>query len=273
MRRTFRLSWIGPVASRLITKERTVKNHTTTPIVLALLVVLFASPASSAQGVIFVTGNKVGVGTDTPTETLHVRGTSGTSKILVEEASSTATGRNLFKIENNGAVRFDLTDNSTSRTWRFANGGTNFSILDLADPFVVEFQLGNNGNLTISGQLTTGGTTCGGGGCDLVFDSATEVESIQDHAAQMWARGYLPAVGPTKEGAPFNLTEKTGGILNELEKAHVYIEQLADQLADRDSQIAELREALQDLAKRQAELEESLPHHLPKNEAGGGSDD
>jgi hypothetical protein len=46
----------------------------------------------------------------------------------------------------------------------------------------------------------------------------------------MWKNSFLPAVGPTVEGAPFNLTEKTGGILNELEKAHIYIEQLHERL-------------------------------------------
>ena len=247
-------------------------NRTSSTIALALLLVLSAVPARAATGVIFVTGNKVGVGTDTPTETLHVRGTDGTSKILVQEASATTIGRNLFKIQNNGAVRFDLADDSTSRTWRFANGGTNFSILDLTDPFVVEFKLMKTAISPSAGQLTTGGTTCGGGGCDVIFDPATEVESIQDHAAQMWAQGYLPAVGPTKEGAPFNLTQKTGGMLNELEKAHVYIAQLANQLADRDAQLAQLRQDVQDLESREAKLEEVLLR-LAKSEAAAGSND
>lgn len=40
----------------------------------------------------------------------------------------------------------------------------------------------------------------------------------------MWVHRHLPAVGPTAEGEPFNVTEKSGGMLNELEKAHIYIE-------------------------------------------------
>ena len=38
--------------------------------------------------------------------------------------------------------------------------------------------------------------------------------------------GYLPAVGPTKRGQPINITRKLTGMLNELEIAHIYIEQL-----------------------------------------------
>lgn len=47
----------------------------------------------------------------------------------------------------------------------------------------------------------------------------------------MWVHRHLPAVGPTAEGEPFNVTEKSGGMLNELEKAHIYIEQLHHRLA------------------------------------------
>ena len=186
----------------------------------------------------------VGLGTAAPAAALHVTGSAGDSKVLVTETSGTPAGRVLFEISNNGAARFDITDTSQSRSWRFANGGTNFSIIDLADPGTVEFLLANNGNLTISGELTTMGTTCGGGGCDLVFAPDTEIESIEEHAAMMWENRHLPAVGPTEEGKPFNLTQKTGGMLNELEKAHIYIAQLNGQLTAKDQEIEALHERM-----------------------------
>ncbi|MEZ5716350.1 MAG: hypothetical protein R3D85_15045 [Paracoccaceae bacterium] len=71
---------------------------------------------------------------------------------------------------------------------------------------------------TLTGSLTTGGTTCGGG-CDAVFAPDYPLPSIADHAARMRALGYLPNVGPTPEGAPFNVTDKLGRMLNELEHA------------------------------------------------------
>ncbi|MEZ5716053.1 MAG: hypothetical protein R3D85_13325 [Paracoccaceae bacterium] len=59
-----------------------------------------------------------------------------------------------------------------------------------------------------------------------MFEPGFPLPSIAEHAAQMRALGYLPNVGPTPEGAPFDLTDKLGRMLNELEHAHLYIAQL-----------------------------------------------
>ncbi|MCF3596450.1 hypothetical protein LZG00_20900, partial [Rhodobacteraceae bacterium LMO-12] len=45
----------------------------------------------------------------------------------------------------------------------------------------------------------------------------------------MFANRHLPNVGPTAESGPMNLSDKIGGMLNELEKAHIYIAQLEEQ--------------------------------------------
>jgi len=93
----------------------------------------------------------------------------------------------------------------------------------------------------------------------------------------MWAESYLPAVGPTPEGgAGFNLTEKTGGILSELEKAHIYIEQVNDQVKtltaeNRGQQqtIQALREELREQDAAQAALMARLEQRLAALEASG----
>jgi hypothetical protein len=51
--------------------------------------------------------------------------------------------------------------------------------------------------------------------------------------------GFLPAVGPNLPHAPVNLSEKTGGILNELEKAHLYIEELSLRIKDIGARLAD----------------------------------
>ena len=81
------------------------------------------------------------------------------------------------------------------------------------------------GNVTLQGTITTGGATCSGG-CDAVFDADYALPSIEEHAELMWTNKHLPAVGPTKPLEPVNLTEQMGNMLNELEKAHIYIDQL-----------------------------------------------
>lgn len=88
--------------------------------------------------------------------------------------------------------------------------------------------------------ITTAGPTCGSP-CDLTFDPEVfTVPSIEERAAYMWENMHLPAVGPTAPGEPFNLTEKTAGMLHELEVAHIYIAQLHDEQDALRSQVAEL---------------------------------
>ena len=72
-----------------------------------------------------------------------------------------------------------------------------------------------------------------------------QLESIEEHAAYMWENHHLWGVGPTPEGEPMNLSKKTTGILHELEKAHIYIEQLNDGLKSKSAEVVELRDRLQ----------------------------
>ena len=53
----------------------------------------------------------------------------------------------------------------------------------------------------------------------------------------MWANKHLPNVGPTLPNAPVNLSERFGEILNELETAHIYIEQLHKRIGILESEI------------------------------------
>jgi hypothetical protein len=67
----------------------------------------------------------------------------------------------------------------------------------------------------------------------------------------MWSAGFLPAIGSTVANEPINMTEKMGGVLNELEKAHIYIEQLHQELAQQKEifhqELAQQKEQLQRL--------------------------
>jgi hypothetical protein len=56
--------------------------------------------------------------------------------------------------------------------------------------------------------------------------------------------GYLPNVGPTPEGAPLNVTDKLGRMLNELEHAHLYIAQLSRENAEQKALNARLEARL-----------------------------
>lgn len=90
---------------------------------LALLSValLMTSFSAYAQGTLFVEGDNVGIGTETPTRKLHVRGTGGTTSLLVEEASSTEAARTILELRNNGPGYLRLSDTS-------ADGGAGWTI-------------------------------------------------------------------------------------------------------------------------------------------------
>jgi hypothetical protein len=117
-----------------------------------------------------------------------------------------------------------------------------------------EMSLDANGNMVLDGTLTTTGPTCAGG-CDRVFDDDFVLASIEDHASSMWQNRHLPAVGPTEPGTPVNLTEKMGNMLNELEHAHIYIEQLHSQIQAGAAKDVLRDRQIEDLLARLAVLE------------------
>jgi hypothetical protein len=201
------------------------------------------APTSSLD--ISANGN-VGIGTASASRALTVIDTGATDNTVLE-------------IQNNGATRLRINNGANGEIWNIGHqspGGSGLVFSDVGDA-VSEMLLDVAGNMTIAGQLVTGGPQCGPGTpCDLVFSPDFAVESIEDHAAAMWANSYLPAVGPTPPGAPLNLSERTGRILNELEKAHIYIEQLHQRNEDLQSQQSTLTRELAELKAIVAGLRE-----------------
>ncbi len=157
------------------------------------------------------------------------------------------------KIESDGnQTRLLLENNSQASAiqWAFSvNGNPDEFRVSKIGSGSTELKLDTSGNMTLRGSITTGGATCGGG-CDRVFQPGYELESIAEHAAYMWENSHLRGVGPTVENQPFDLTEKTGGMLNELETAHIYIEQL-------HTTITQLHTTIQEMESRLRKLESS----------------
>ncbi|MDU8926874.1 hypothetical protein RXV86_05720 [Alisedimentitalea sp. MJ-SS2] len=195
------------------------------------------APTSSLD--IDADGN-VGIGDSSPDATLDIERSDGTAQILVEETNATVTGRTLMHLRNNGPAffRLDNTALGPAERWIFShdssgrlginkNGSTN------------EFLMDGSGNITITGTLITtgGGGACDAADpCDAVFDPAVyTVPSIEDHAAEMWRNKHLPAVGPTGPGIPIDMSEKLLRMLNELEHAHIYIEDLHERLKGQEA--------------------------------------
>lgn len=114
-------------------------------------------PASAfAQGVLFVEGNKVGVGIETPLVPLHVQKSDGTARILVRETHPTVGARSLFELSNNGGPFFIFSDSSLQQSYSFAMGANADFIISHQQNPGVEFRMTPSGTVTIAGTLNQG---------------------------------------------------------------------------------------------------------------------
>lgn len=189
----------------------------------------------------------IGIGTTSPSADLHV-------------LTNFSGAADMLKLQNNSGGSFITMENgSTGEAWfmtheNSAPNSFNLSYGSSGSGFSVPMRLTTTGNMTITGTLTTMGTVCSTGaqpaGCDLVFSEDYQLPTIEEHAEEMYKNSYLPNVGPTKENEPFNLTEKTGGMLNELEKAHIYIAQLNESLKNKSQELELIKERLSKLENK-----------------------
>lgn len=161
------------------------------------------------------TGN-VGMGTNTPGGALEV---SSTDSFIFMRMTATGAANASADITYTGA------------------GGAGELRYNIVDGDAQEMSLDADGNMTIMGQLTTAGSCSVG--CDRVFDKDYNLKSLEEHNQAMWSQGYLPNVGPTPEDGPFNVSDKMGRMLNELEHAHIYIGQLNERIAVLESKLAD----------------------------------
>lgn len=107
------------------------------------------------------------------------------------------------------------------------------------------YTLDVNGSLHVNGPIYQRGLVLH---ADYVFEPDYELESIEDHAEQMWQDRHLPAVPPRQVDAEGREVLELGahrrGLLEELEKAHIYIAQLDDKVQRQEKELAELRAAV-----------------------------
>lgn len=218
----------------------TYKQTSVLRVTIVLLSVLCGTTAY-AQGTLFVENDRVGIGDATPEAPLEI----------VATAATAGTGNAVGLFRKAGALAFQLDDTTVAGFWNFAVAASEDEFrISRSGTGAREMTLTGAGNMTIRGTITTAGSCSGG--CDRVFSDDYGLESIAEHAQQMWANSYLPAVGPTAEDQPFNLTEKTGGMLNELEKAHIYIEQLHKRLDAKERTISDVLVRLEKLEAENA---------------------
>jgi len=230
-------------------------------------------PGAPASSIDIAANGNVGIGRTLPGAKLDVAGTvlaeavqaeavqagtvlvQGDSALLTIENNNTAVaGRGLLTMSNNGGSFITMTNTAVAKSWYITHENSAGTSFNIAHDDGGVMRLTTAGDLSINGTLTTTGTICSVGaqpaGCDLVFSDDYKLPTIEEHAEEMYSNSYLPNVGPTIENAPFNLTEKTGGMLNELEKAHIYIAQLNEKLNEKTSKLASIEKRLAKLESK-----------------------
>ena len=205
-------------------------------------------PGSGTDDALYIASDgDIGMGTSSPESRLHVRNVNGAlfdSALVVQDAGGTTTARVMAQFENNGTtiIQMNDTSNGTELAWnlqvRDDTENNDFRIVN-ASGTGEEFSLTTDGNLTITGELTTAGSC--NVGCDRVFDADYEILPIAERAEIMFSNGYLPNVGPTAEDGPFNITDKMGRMLNELEHAHIYIADLNARVIELEGMLLEMQ--------------------------------
>ena len=205
-------------------------------------------PNAPSNSIFVDADGDVGLGTSAPDDKFHIN-RSGVVLAIVQSS-------------DNNAVQMRFKSDSTNRRFLALDAANNVeSQMIFGDGSVViagqtdtanRFATFDSTGVDINGAIKQRGGTVH---ADYVFEPDFELESIAEHANYMWQNKHLKGVGPgayDQNGTPvLDVGANMKGMLEELEKAHIYIEQLHKRLETAEQENA-------NLATRFDQLEASL---------------
>lgn len=188
------------------------------------------------------TDGNIGIRTTSPDAALDV--TAPSADVIAAIFQGAGTKVVDLKSTDDGAVQYRLQSDSGNRRVVAINTAGSAQTQIVMDNSEIRLAgstdtgAGLWATISAAGIVTDIGSCTTAAPCDAVFDpDLYTVPTIQAHADQMWDNGYLPAVGPTLQGQSINVTAKMTSMLNELEHAHIYIDQLNQRISQLETQI------------------------------------
>ena len=214
---------------------------------LMVLVALSVSPALG-QITMYVVDDKVGVGTDTPDEKLHVK--DGNLKIEQTSGGATldfvtagcsweifqngVTGRLNYSSPCAGATgpSFKLDPQAQKNLFRVGVAG--------ADMVDINGNLDIDGNLVVSGDCTEQDGAC----ADYVFEPDYELRPLAELEAFIAENGHLPNVPSAEDMRQngVNMTRQVGRMLEKIEELTLYTLQQQNLIEELQTNLEELRD-------------------------------
>jgi hypothetical protein len=233
-------------------------------LVVAGSCLLLATAALAQTGVLFVEGDKVGIGTSTPLWPLHV--------IWSDPGIA-----NVLWIQNSGPARITFRNTNAAGTWSFGQENNDRFVVNRAGTGTQEFAVAPNGDILVGASVVHSSSRDTKEGFQ-----ALDPEAVLDKVAQIpmsaWSYKSDPSslrhVGPMAEDfyAAFGLgaDDKHIAINDSAGVALVAIQGLHKLVEEKEAEIRRLDEAV---ARKDAELED-LSERLDRIESrlNGGLD-
>ena len=209
---------------------------------------VFPGAPSNAITIEASTGD-VGMGTTSPDDELDIESSEATTDLRLTNTSG--TGAN-WRLRSNGVTgQFVIQDvTSTDSPVKIAGGaGNNRIFVDATGAVGINTNTPDAGAaLDVNGAIFQRGASLH---ADYVFAPEYKLMTIEENAEFMWDQQHLPAVPKRRvDEAGLEIIEigsHRQGMLEELEKAHIYIAQLHQGLRDKDSKLDALTDRLQRL--------------------------
>jgi uncharacterized coiled-coil protein SlyX len=237
-------------------------------------------PGAPTSSIDIAASGNVGIGTASPGSPLHLLGDADTTtftgvpfnmQVLSSNTAASGVGGGILlggafngTATTTFAVISGVKENGTAGNFA---GALVFSTRVNGGTAAEKMRIGSNGNVGIGtaaplGKLDVNGSIFQRGVqlfADYVFEPTYSLESIEDHSTFMWNNKHLPAVGARQVDEQGREVVEIGarmrGMLEEIEKAHIYISTLNESITEKDARLAKLERQNAELTERLARIE------------------